>query len=78
MIHVAFALWKVLVCIKLGAVGSGDHFPLVSIQDLRFSEKEEVMKKGIGRDFEGWIGFGSVEQEGQSVQEKQLKCGQLK
>lgn len=75
----SFALWKVLVCIKLGAVGNGDPLPLVSIQDLRFSEKEEVMKKGIGRDFEGWIGFGSMEQEkGQAVQEKQLKCGQLK
>ena len=62
-----------LVCIKLGLVSNGDPLRLVSIQDLRFSEEEEVMKKGIGRDFEGWIGFGSVEQEkGQAVQEKQV------
>ena len=68
-----------LVCIKLRLVGSGDPLCLVSIQDLRFSEEAEVMKKGIGRDFEGWIEFGSMEQEkGQAVQEKQLKCGQLK
>ena len=51
-----------LVCIKLGLVSNGDPLRLVSIQDLRFSEEEEVMKKGIGRDFEGWIGFGHADE----------------
>lgn len=32
------------------------------------------MKNGIGRDFEGWVGIGSVEQEnGGRGQERQLE-----
>lgn len=37
------------------------------------------MKNGAGRDFEGWVGVGSVEQENEgSGQEKQLEQEQWK
>ena len=53
MIQVALLCGKCQLCIKLGPVGNSDPLPLASIQDVRFSEKEEVMKNGIGGDFEG-------------------------
>lgn len=41
----SFALWKVLVCVKLGPVGNNGRLPLASYSGHEtFSEKEEVMK----------------------------------
>lgn len=58
----SFDLWEILLllCIKLGPLDKSDSFPVVFHSDTRFSEKEEVVKNRQG-DFEGWMGFESVE-----------------